>query len=768
MKRSEFGERGGPGGKQPASAVGHLEAINRPGHVVVLAESDFAHHAANRHLVAGAIRWAVRVDVSAGRQALGGVVGHAQPAAGDVRTVQEQVVKTAVALASRLPIAQQHAVGAGRGVEHDLTAFRDQDACVRAALAGLHVLGEDQKLVLRRLDDGVQIATQHECRGLKRLFIRDLDHVDPGKLKLLELEFGFGRLKAGIARDGGCPGGVGCDEPDIECLDTLEPAFLAEIRLGIELVGREMKGLDVAGGDLEQSGFARAEGARRDDDERHAFHDGDSLPSLGAPGLNGDLAEPVDGVGGLSELDFVERGGRELGVGGGLARGKLAGERLPGGDCLVELFFGREALADLEEQPGHAGIEGVLGDEVGPGRACLGELRACQMVAGDHELCVEHRALRVGALGAVRKPGQVALPGGNRLGELLLALEDRADLERGVHGELCPIAPRFGRGKLRGILLQELREGVERFVALSPGEVREPECVCGSNGFGMVGKRGQESPDRCDALVQADVVGGRWDSVGRGDGMKRIRANGGCFLRELGRPEPLDLAGQIGPGAPREQRLIDFLLGIAEPEACSKPVWPGRILLDVELVVFDRARGVAGRHARAPHGEEEACAKCGAFGQLACLGEQVVRRVRVGGDERITGLEQAAGVAMIDFCKLVFPLAGKKPLGLGAGQVFRGRPATRRKLDAGQLIADLDDPSAVGVELDRLFEDLTRNVAVAREALGDPSEVRKVSLLVRRLRLFGQSGEQASGGLVTALLHRVDHFSRDDRRGSSG
>ena len=60
-----------------------------------------------------------------------------------------------------------------------------------------------------------------------------------------------------------------------------------------------------------------------------------------------------------------KRGDQELGVGGGLAAGELAGERLPGGDRLVELLLGHEALADLEEDLGHAAVERVLRDEVG-------------------------------------------------------------------------------------------------------------------------------------------------------------------------------------------------------------------------------------------------------------------------------------------------------------------------------------------------------------------------------------------------------------------
>ena len=50
-------------------------------------------------------------------------------------------------------------------------------------------------------------------------------------------------------------------------------------------------------------------------------------------------------------------------------------------------------------------------------------------------------ALGVGGLRAVGEPGQVALERGDGLGELLLALEDLADLERRVHRQ-------SGRGRV--------------------------------------------------------------------------------------------------------------------------------------------------------------------------------------------------------------------------------------------------------------------------------------------------------------------------------
>ena len=109
---------------------------------------------------------------------------------------------------------------------------------------------------------------------------------------------------------------------------------------------------------------------------------------------------------------------------------------------------------------------------------------ATVVVGGDQELGVENRALGVGALGAVGKLGQIALPGRDRLGEFLLALEDLADLKRGRHRQLGPVAPGRVGLDLEALFLEELGVGVECLGALAAAAVRLAEQEGRAHGSG--------------------------------------------------------------------------------------------------------------------------------------------------------------------------------------------------------------------------------------------------------------------------------------------
>ena len=63
-------------------------------------------------------------------------------------------------------------------LEDHARAVGDQDAGPLAAQAGLHVLGEDEHLLARDLDDGVEVAADDQRRRLEVLLVGHLHHVD--------------------------------------------------------------------------------------------------------------------------------------------------------------------------------------------------------------------------------------------------------------------------------------------------------------------------------------------------------------------------------------------------------------------------------------------------------------------------------------------------------------------------------------------------------------------------------------------------------------
>ena len=109
------------------------------------------------------------------------------------------------------------------------------------------------------------------------------------------------------------------------------------------------------------------------------------------------------------------------------------------------------------------------------------------MVGGDQELGVEDRALGVGTLRAVGKLGQVALPGGDRLGEFCWPWRIAPTLNDAVIASSAQSRRASVVSTLKPALLEELGEGVEGLVALSPGEVRHGELIGRANRFGCAG-----------------------------------------------------------------------------------------------------------------------------------------------------------------------------------------------------------------------------------------------------------------------------------------
>ena len=81
--------------------------------------------------------------------------------------------------------------------------------------------------------------------------------------------------------------------------------------------------------------------------------------------------------------------------------GNLLVSGLPGGDGVVVLLLGQEALADLEEDLGTRPSSGFWATNAFQAARASAYCSAREVVGGDQELGVEDRALGVGALGAV-------------------------------------------------------------------------------------------------------------------------------------------------------------------------------------------------------------------------------------------------------------------------------------------------------------------------------------------------------------------------------
>ena len=192
--------------------------------------------------------------------------------------------------------------------------------------------------------------------------------------------------------------------------------------------------------------------------------------------------------------------------------GNLLSERLPGGDRLVVLLLGDEALADLEEDLRHAARRaGSAATNACQAARASAYCSAAQVVGGDQELGVEDRPLGVGRLRPVGELGEVALPGGDRLVELLLPLEDLADLERS-RSSTSSARSRFASSvsARKPSSLRNASKRLERLLALAAGEVRRADLVGGPDGQRVRRVGREEPPQGGDAEVQARCRRAGW------------------------------------------------------------------------------------------------------------------------------------------------------------------------------------------------------------------------------------------------------------------
>ena len=357
------------------------------------------------HLVAGAIRGPLGREIGASGQSLRHFVGNPQSRSRDVAAVEDEVVHLAGGHARRevrdgdilaidlffrdggglsarlelgfrslhrenrdcgsvggsrsrdsfglrrerfFPDVDENAVRAGFRVEDHSRIVRNKHPRPRASFTRLHVLGKDEQLFARGLDDCVDVAGNDHRRGLQRLLVADLHDVNAGDLQRLQVERRFQRLVLAVFGNVGRPLGVRGDEADVERFDAVKRVLLAEVGFGIELVRRERELFEVARGDLKLGDFAGAKHALGHDRQRFRFHERDSLACLRGPGLDRDLAKPLDRGRRIFLLDLEHARDLELGAPGGLGAGELADERLPSRDRLVVFLLDEVGITHLE------------------------------------------------------------------------------------------------------------------------------------------------------------------------------------------------------------------------------------------------------------------------------------------------------------------------------------------------------------------------------------------------------------------------------------
>ncbi len=166
---------------------------------------------------------------------------------------------------------------------------------VRSPLAGLHVLHEHKKLVARCLDDGVEIAADHERRRLQMFFVRHLDDINTRHLDLGQVIGGFHRLVTRVFGNIDGPFSVRGDEADVERFHFADGVLLAEIRLGVEFVRAEGELFEVSREVIFRCGVSPVRNVRGVTTvSASRFHHRDPLPCLRSPRLQRHFLELVD------------------------------------------------------------------------------------------------------------------------------------------------------------------------------------------------------------------------------------------------------------------------------------------------------------------------------------------------------------------------------------------------------------------------------------------------------------------------------------------
>ena len=376
VHRAELGEGQLLAVQRAAVGIAHQGVHPRAGGEVVGALLHRAHDRAPAHPVAGAVGAAVGRDVPPGGETLGDRKAGEAHAVGGVVPVAHRQHAELGPFRQLLEAAAGDPVLAGLELQEQgrlLWARQgEQHAHVLCGNAPRDVLGEDQHLAPRALQDHVDVAADHQG-GRPQLVRGDRHRPDPGALhRQLHLPLEGGVLA--VVVDLHLEPLIGRDQVQVELLHPLVGEVLLEVGLEIEGVERHLHRLHVAQVQFHLRRLLAAPGALGEEHQarlRHARQPRPRPVRPAAPRL-GAAAVGLDRGLELVQLRLLHQRGAEEGAGGLLAARVAADDPRPLVDRLAQershLRLGilatlRLGLFEVEPsevlfEPGGAPVEG--------------------------------------------------------------------------------------------------------------------------------------------------------------------------------------------------------------------------------------------------------------------------------------------------------------------------------------------------------------------------------------------------------------------------
>ena len=250
-----------------------------------------------------------------------------------------------------------------------------------------------------------------------------------------------------------------------------------------------------------------------------------------------------------------------------------------------------------------------------------------KQVVSNLQRAIEDRTLSISGLRAVGVLAQVTFVRGDGVVELVLALEDLADLKLREHREFRALATSLVGDCLRVVAFEECRERRDRLLAFAVSQIRRTHLIRGDHGPTMLGISREKPVQRGNSEAKLRVVGrGRYAERERD--LEKRRAS--RVLRDL-RVDLLQISREIHPRQTRHHGLPGEVLRLAEMVAGLSDLRPFGRFLDVQLESLDRARMVACGLAGASHRVEELGPQDFPLRERSCLSEQGVRPFGIGG-----------------------------------------------------------------------------------------------------------------------------------------